>query len=554
MSEASVAVGRRVAELLLAEFESAYRSGDFGVIAQDVAFFDKQHFLALLPDVLEQAKGRLRISLVGELDDVATFQAIFPQFAEFVSSEEEMAVRWRNKKSKTIVVVANGPLSKQASLKEFRSLGEHSLITRLCDEQRDKAEVLKLRSLWDALKSPRGAALSLQALVNFATTLQGFSALERSVRAPKALHAVGLFPDSLLAEEQTEGRLVKRLRWNSDTLNMVSNATPEDWDRMASFCRYLPGKEKARFNGIRKRLKALNQSGAGELDLKDIELADVLVLWKGKVPSSTQGGASGGGSADGKRVAVEARVADLLLDGDRGEQLADIAERVSIVAGQAENSQSISDDEPLAGGEGTSDQAPAANEPVVSVNANVIALARSRSTAAEWGGVIEIESDRLDALTEVPAFKSWQPFLLANFKALLMQFVEADLAPRVCVEHAEKLANARGHLLEHLADLTVSPVAVLAGRPGALQAATEYLEAYDHLLRQLQLAYQEMYAQANDEAEKLINWLLAMELYVYRRDGVTEVLLSPVHPLNLWRSVAIVRDLQSLGGRLSEAE
>ena len=288
MSEASVAVGRRVAELLLAEFESAYRGGDFGVIAQDVAVFDKQHFLALLPDVFEQSKGRLRISLVGELDDVATFQSIYPQFAEFVSSEEEMAVRWRNKKSKTIVVVANGPLSKQASLKEFRSLGEHSLITRLCDEQRDKAEVLKLRSLWDALKSPRGAALSLQALVNFATTLRGFSALERSVRAPKALHAVGLFPDSLLAEEQTEGRLVKRLRWNADTLNMVSNATPEDWDRMATFCRYLPGKEKARFNGIRKRLKALNQSGAGELDLKEIELADVLVLWKGKVPSSAQ--------------------------------------------------------------------------------------------------------------------------------------------------------------------------------------------------------------------------------------------------------------------------
>lgn len=97
MSEASVAVGRRVAELLLAEFESAYRSGDFGVIAQDVAVFDKQHFLALLPDIFEQAKGRLRISLVGELDDVATFQSIYPQFAEFVSSEEEMAVRWRNK-------------------------------------------------------------------------------------------------------------------------------------------------------------------------------------------------------------------------------------------------------------------------------------------------------------------------------------------------------------------------------------------------------------------------------------------------------------------------
>jgi hypothetical protein len=555
MNEALAAVGRRVAELLLSEFESAYQSGDFGLIAHDVAVFDKKHFLASLPDVLERAKGRLRIALVAEVDDVATFQTIYPQFAEFVSSEEEMAVKWRNKKLKTIVVVANGPLSKQASLKEFRSLGEHSLITRLCEEQRDKAEVVKLRSLWDALKSPRGAALSLQALVNFAMTLQGFSALERSVRAPKALHALGVFPDSLLADEQTESRVVKRLRLNADTLNMVSNATPEDWDRMATFCRYLPGKEKPRFNIIRKRLKTINQSSSEELDLKDIELADVLVLWKGKVPASAQlGGTSNGGTADGGRVAVEARIAGLLLDGDGVEQLADIAERVSIVAGQAESNQSVSDDEPLAGGEGSTDHTPAINEPVVSVNANVIALVRSRSTPDEWGGVIEIESDRLDALTEVAAFKSWRPFLFEDFKVLLAQFVEADLAPRVCFEHAEALANARSRLLDSIADLTVSPVAVLAGRPTALQSATEYLDAYDHLLRQLQLAYPEMYAQANDEAERLISWLLAMELYVYRRDGVTEVLLSPLHPLNLWRSVAIVRDLQSLGGRLSDAE
>ncbi len=555
MNEALAAVGRRVAELLLSEFESAYQSGDFGLIAHDVAVFDKKHFLASLPDVLERAKGRLRIALVAEVDDVATFQTIYPQFAEFVSSEEEMAVKWRNKKLKTIVVVANGPLSKQASLKEFRSLGEHSLITRLCEEQRDKAEVVKLRSLWDALKSPRGAALSLQALVNFAMTLQGFSALERSVRAPKALHALGVFPDSLLADEQTESRVVKRLRLNADTLNMVSNATPEDWDRMATFCRYLPGKEKPRFNIIRKRLKTINQSSTEELDLKDIELADVLVLWKGKVPASAQlGGTSNGGTADGGRVAVEARIAGLLLDGDGVEQLADIAERVSIVAGQAESNQSVSDDEPLAGGEGSTDHTPAINEPVVSVNANVIALVRSRSTPDEWGGVIEIESDRLDALTEVAAFKSWRPFLFEDFKVLLAQFVEADLAPRVCFEHAEALANARSRLLDSIADLTVSPVAVLAGRPTALQSATEYLDAYDHLLRQLQLAYPEMYAQANDEAERLISWLLAMELYVYRRDGVTEVLLSPLHPLNLWRSVAIVRDLQSLGGRLSDAE
>ena len=57
-----------------------------------------------------------------------------------------------------------------------------------------------------------------------------------------------------------------------------------------------------------------------------------------------------------------------------------------------------------------------------------------------------------------------------------------------------------------------------------------------------------------DEAERIIHWLLAMELYVYHRDSTTEVLLSPIHPLNLWRSVQMVKDLQLLGHKLSELE
>jgi hypothetical protein len=92
-----------------------------------------------------------------------------------VSSEEQSAVQWRNKKLKTIVVIANGPLSKQASLKDFRSLGEHTLIARLCDDQRDKAEVLWFRTLWVALKSTRGPSLSLQAIATFAVALQRLS-------------------------------------------------------------------------------------------------------------------------------------------------------------------------------------------------------------------------------------------------------------------------------------------------------------------------------------------------------------------------------------------
>ena len=553
MSESQAEAAKKISELLLAEIEAAVRREEFGVIAQDVSVIDKEHLLAVLPDALERAKGRLRISLVGETANVSKFRSLNPKFADYVSSEEETAVSWRNKKMKTIVVVASGPLSKQASLREFGTLGEQSLIARLCDDQRDKAEVLWLRSLWDALKSPRGASLSLEALVNFAVILQSFSSLERSFKAPQALYALGIFPDSLLADEQTEGRIVRRLKTNTEFLNMASNAAPEDWDRMASFCRQLPVKEKTRLNNVRRQLRAFNQRGGDGFDLRGIELADVMVLWKGKVKAAPGRGTNGDAGPGGK-VSVEARVAELLLEGTAAAgDLADIAEKVSILTEQAENDQSVSDDEPLRGGD-SSEEATAAVQPVASVNANVIALVRSRSTVTEWGGVIEIDSDRLEALTEVAAFKTWNPFLFEDLKGLLREFVEADLAPRACLEHADALASARGRLLEYIGDLTVSPVAVLAGRANAFSAATDYLEAYDRLLRQMQLAHHEMYAHANDEADRLVHWLLSMELYVYRREGTTEVLLSPLHPLNLWRNVAIVRDLHSLGGHLSDVE
>ncbi|MBJ2160262.1 ATP-binding protein [Variovorax sp. IB41] len=551
MSEVAVNVNRHIADLLLAEFEAAASREDFGVVAQDTAGFDRDHFLALLPDLLGQKKGRLRVSLVGQRSAVQQFQSAYPKYAELVAYDEETAVQWRNQKLKTIVVIADGPLNKQASLKDFRVLGENTLIGRLCDEQRDKAEVLWLRTLWDALKSTRGPSLSLRAIANYADVLKGFNPLDRSVRAPAALHALGLFPDSHLADESTEGRVVRRLKSNAETLATVSNGAPDDWDRIAIFCRALPKAEKAKFNAIRKRLRSINDRSADTLT--GVELSDVMTLWRGKLTPANPDAELGGVKKDGGRIPVESVVAELLLDGGE-ERLADIAEQVSVLTEQAENEQTVGEDEPLGGVEGKGNDGTLLTQTVTSVNANVIALVKSRSTHSDWGGVIDIESDRVDALTEVAAFKAWRPFVFQEFRQWLEEFVEAELAPSACLDLATSLASARGRLLAHAAELTVSPVAVLAGRPDALSAANEYLQAYDQLLKQLQSAFQEMYSQAMDEAERVVHWLLSMELYVYRREGVPEVLLSPLHPLNLWRSVAIVRDLQALGGRLSEAE
>ncbi|MCW5631861.1 MAG: DUF853 family protein [Rubrivivax sp.] len=543
-------IQRRTAELVLAEVEAAYLRSEYGVVAQDIGAFDRSFFMQQVPGLFTKAKGRVRIALVGDSAAIGDFVDEHPKHREFITSEEEVAVQWRNKRLKTIFVIANGSLNKQGSLKEFTLLSEQHLIKRMCDQARDKAEVAWLRTLWDALSSPRGPGLSLRSIVTFAETLDQFNSAQRSVKASAALYALGLFPDDHLAEESTEARIIKRLKLNATVLAQVCNAAPEDLDRMANFCRSLTGPEKTRFNAIRKRLGRINQRSTDEL--AGIQLTDVQTLWRGKVSRSNGDGGGNGGSRGPGKVAVESLVAELLLEGEH-ERLKDLAESVHQLADQAEDEQLSGDAEPLV--TGGSDSTSGDAVPVVDVKAPVIALAKSRSTESEWGGVIDIESDRLEALTEVSAFKAWQPFEFESFRSLLQQFVDAQLAPSTALDLADSLAAARRELLTHLGELTTSPVTVLAGRGEVLAAAERFLLGYDQLLKQIEAAYTQMYADAGEEAETIVHWLLSIELYVYRREGdVTEVLLSPIHPLNLWRSLAIVKDLQVLGGKLSKSE
>jgi hypothetical protein len=547
MSEAKTNVAQRMAELLISEIDASANREEFGVIARDIAPLDRNHFLKCLPGLFAKTGKKLRISLVHETDLVAAFQSAYPKYAELVASDEETAVKWRNNHLKTIVVVADGPLEKGASLKEFGQLDEQLLITRMCDIERDKAEVVWLRTLWDALKSKRCPTFPAHALASFAEVLAELPAAKRSVSAPSKLSALGLFPDLHLSGEITEARIIKRLRVNAEMLAMIRNATPEDWDRMAAFCRQQTGQARTKFNAIKRRLKAIDYKSAS--GLYDLDLADIQAIWKGKISAGTSTRNSGDKDTI-TRVPVESKVAELLLDG-KSEDLSDIAESVAQRVHAAENDQ---DDDVITPPSSAGNKGENAENIIAIARADVIALSKSRSTATHWGGVIEIESDRLEALTEVSAFKSWQPFVFSEFKGWLDEFVEAQLAPEICAELADKLFDARGRLLKYLGELTVSPIALLAGRPDALLAADDYLEAYDQLLKQLQASYQEMFSQAMDEAERIVHWLLAMELYVYRRETTTEVLLSAIHPLNLWRSVAIVKDLQLLGSKLSDLE
>ncbi|WP_437537392.1 helicase HerA-like domain-containing protein [Sorangium sp. So ce726] len=530
----------RIAKLALAELEEAAMREEFGIVMEDVTPIDLSTLIhGLTQPKVTRAKRRLRVALVDEHAVVKSATGRFSSLVGMLSSHEEEAVQWRNKKQRTIALITTRALEKARTFAEFRRINERDLARRLCAEQRDGAEVTWLRTLWDALERGRALRISLVDTVQFALALESLSPAERSAQAPRHLHVLGLFPDSMLADERSEQRILRRLAQNRELVSDIKRATSEDWSRVRAYCKSLSGSAKTSAGKLVPRVRKITQ---GE-PLEGLDFEGVLSLWRGKIASKGAGGTKSGDT----RVAAERVVGRKLLANDTS-HIRDIAEELTQIV------QVALDDDSRAGVQDVRTASADGQISFVEVRRDLLELVRSRSTTAEWGGMIEVASDKPGAMTEVTAFKSWAPFMVARIQEILLTFAQEGIAPRNLVELFARLTALHTSLVPHAPQLALSPVIVLAGEPGALEAAEEYLSTYEQLLRQVQLAYHEMHAAADFEAEQVIGLLLCLELYVFRNGDGVEAVMSPLHPLYLWRSVALVREVRGLGTMLSKHE
>lgn len=310
----------RVANLALAELEDAAARDEFGVVMEDVAPLDVDTLIeGLARPKLTRGKHRLRVALVDQDNFVKSALSRFTSLSGSLTSQEEDAVQWRNKKQRTIALVTNRALEKARTFAEFRRINERDLARRLCAEQRDKAEVTWLRTLWDALERGRALRNSLIDTVLFALTLEALSPAERSAQAPRHLYVLNLFPDSLLADERSEQRIIRRLTQNRELVSQIRRATSEDWSRVRAYSKSLSSGAKSAAN----RLAALVRKVANGGPLEELDFESVQLLWRGRVAGKDPSG----GRAGERRVEAERVVARKLLAGDTG-PIRDIAEEL----------------------------------------------------------------------------------------------------------------------------------------------------------------------------------------------------------------------------------
>ena len=131
-------VATRVSSLLVDELRDAAERGEFGVVVRDVKPLDYELLASAAGPLASKRGPQLRMALVGQKEIVARLLPAAGK-TRFVSSREEDAVQWRNERLRTIAVITERPLTKAASLRDFRDIKEADLTRRLCAREAAQA-------------------------------------------------------------------------------------------------------------------------------------------------------------------------------------------------------------------------------------------------------------------------------------------------------------------------------------------------------------------------------------------------------------------------------
>lgn len=539
-------IGKRIAYLLAAELTERASKREFGVVVHDVDPLDNAALLDALAERLEAAPLELHLALVGE--GVAVAQALKQHKAwkNRLSADEEAAVGWRNKKKRMIAVVTRRPLAKEASLRSFPRVDEHSLYVRLCEEEKKGELPTFLHLLWDAL-AKLADAVPLASLVAYAEAIRALPQKDQSLKAAKLVYHLGLLPDEHLADQTSERVIAKRLRANAELLGEIRLADQDEWKRVRDNIYRLPSGERSSAERLRSKLQQASSAGAAALT--GIDFTDSDSLWRGKRRAAGVAGGAIKPQAD-EVTRPEHCVAALLLDRQH-QQLRDVADEITQIVQKAMSEGGERIEEELNKLKQDGRRAVLAAEP------GLIQLVRDSSTDAAWGGRYTVSTDRIDTLCEPTARADFRPLEFAALRLRLQEFVDADLLPGTVATLAERLASLRNELLKYAGELTISPIAFLAGNQDARQTAVSYLATYEQLLQAIQVSYPAARGEAEEQADALVAWLLSMEIYVFRSESVLRAVLSPLHPLHLWRSVFVVSELlgteQELGPQERDA-
>lgn len=508
--------------------------GHSGIRLQNTSTFSCEAFLQNLRG---SPKPRVAVVVGSSVQDLSR-KGKYPK--NLLTTDLAVATEWRNDRevSEAVVIIALGEEERLGTFHRFTEVQDRDLYREIC---RIAKETLCPNDVqthwWTVLSKPEVMRqLSVFRLASYFVFLES-----KPKQIPEAsrdgLYLLGLLPSKGFFEHATPAELLRTFYANRQLIGRIEILSNADRDRLGRGVDGASEEQRTTLLGTLGKVLKYNRSGEDQ-DRAALVAEDVRVLFEAKKGRTKP--------KNPRTIPIERVGIDALLNGDEDE-LIHLGEKLRETLKNFDENETPSVAVDLANrGEQAS----------LTIAPGLLRLLSRSVTPDKFGGIFRFaaKDSFSDAIEDVDQ-ADFTAFGLEGEKScqtLLKRVVDAKLIEPEIFDRWVKFVGARAVLAEHAAMIAVSPLVALASHKGLLKAGGQYLTAYEDFMAAIRDRYEALAVQSAKGARHLCAQLLLLDIILFQTAKGVHAMLSPLHPLHLWKFVRLAEQLQDEKDTLSD--
>lgn len=544
-------------------------SGSLGIIVQDVPYLKADTVLAGLADAVKSTD--LRVALLSKDAGKLAEAAGIP--SEKFSSSVQQAESWRNDRdlTATIVVIATGDHARLSSLHDFAAVGPSELKGLLVEWAQagpaSSNEVLS--NWWRRLGSDSN--ISFGQLVDYYASLPS-EPDEFKKQSSRELPRLGLLADPKLFDDKRDQSIRNRIKANRELVGRLQTLTEKDRRTIAENIakEAVPSRHTSLLRSLRLLRKLRRGVPADELTFGN---AEDLLSKRRPQPTSTPGGGpepagpvtTGAPSDPGSPVdengedsetaghtpsnsptSSSAFAADTLLSDDNLMQ----DDLDAAVASTMDKAESVNESGSSIGTERWLSELPSGSVVQGHIQREVLDIVTRLVGEGRYGGWIS--SNEGDIEDRIRGYRGAEDLRDIWTEKEIFGFLEIldDEGGRELLANFGKLDAARNHLIRFTAALAADPLLVAAASESR-DLVKDYVDSYSDLLASISRTYSGLFAEYGGDVDEVVRQILMLDTITFGNGASALAMLTPLHPLYLWRYSEFARVVSAQRHRLS---
>ena len=536
-----------IGEAIADRINDALPSQPLGVIVESPPRFDADAFIQRMADSAEYDIG---LALIGISEaEIDSLKNLAEGSSVRVTDEISVSVKWRNGSEtefewgsehvpERTVVLVRGDHSRLGSLHRLTSLPLGEITNEIAEYMQSLEQFegnAPAEEVWSTLGTNLGDRFGIPVIADYAVATMRDSRQAALEALGHELYRLRLFADPGLDVPE---EIPERLEDNLDLVSRVSHMSNADRRRLMNSIRQQEGDGREDRGQVVEKIRRYERTGDAAI-LADLTYDEVKEIFSTSSQSATSR------SSRTTRGDVESASVELVFD-DQEEELSNLVEQFDETFQETmDNSETrvyLDYDNDRRMG--------------VDIDDDLFYFTRHFVSEDKFGGIIHGAESRQDALTNFQALDS-EFFTLHGEDSpfqQLRQFAERNEDFESLVSSIDNFVEARQELIDELPGLLNIPLIKFLGDDELLDQALTYIQAYRTAQDKLDKKYRDLQDASSSGASRVLSEFLLLDTIIMETDAGRELVLSPLHPLHLWKYAELAREVTEERESLSEEE